>query len=54
LHEVIEDLKGVASEVKVKINSILNNLIENSKDLVNRKTGSVVKGLLKLIRDYKL
>jgi hypothetical protein len=54
LHEVVEELKGVTSEVKIQINSVLNNLIETNNNIANKKTTSIAKGLLKLLRDYKL
>lgn len=54
MHSVVADMKGVSSEIKAQINSILNNLLENNRDIVGNKPHMIVRALYKLIKDEKI
>lgn len=54
LNSHVGELKGVSSETKVQINSVLNNLLDSHKQMEKSKIEPVVKSLLKLMQDYKL
>ena len=54
LHADVAALKGVGAETKAQINSVLNNLLSNNKDISKERLKPIVKSLLKLIQNYHL